>query len=79
MDTAALGRLVLDATVATSLWGAAASIWGGQRRDPRLMASGRRSLYATAGLLVVAVAWLEVALNRHDFSNAYVAEVTSTT
>lgn len=70
---------MIYAVLATSLWATVASLWGGKRHDPRLMASGRRSLYATTGLVAAAVVWLEVALNRHDFSIAYVAEVSSRT
>ncbi|HMC08407.1 MAG TPA: heme lyase CcmF/NrfE family subunit, partial [Actinomycetota bacterium] len=77
MDAGLVGRLLLYAAMATSVWGAVASLEGRLRRDRGLAASGRRSLYATTGLLVVAAAWLAAALLRHDFSLAYVAQVTS--
>ena len=77
MDAGLVGRLLLYAAVATSAWGALASVAARRRRDPRLAASGRRGLYATTGLLVAAAGWLVAALLRHDFSIAYVAQVTS--
>jgi len=77
MDAGLVGRILLYAAIATSGWGAIASVLGRRRQDPRLAASGRRGLYATTGLLVAAVAWLGVALLRHDFSILYVTQVTS--
>ncbi|GAC1363057.1 MAG: heme lyase CcmF/NrfE family subunit [Actinomycetota bacterium] len=79
MDTGLAGRLLIYAAVATSAWGVVASMWGRQRQDARLQASGRRSLYATTGLFVFAVALLMAAISRHDFSLAYVAQISSTT
>src|SRR5947208_7427610 len=63
--------------MATSVRGTVASVGGRRRRARGLAASGRRGLYATTGLLVVAAAWLVAALLRHDFTLAYVAAVTS--
>ena len=77
MDAGLVGRILLYAAIATSAWGAAASLLGRRRHDPRLTTSGRRGLYATTGLLVVAALWLALALMRHDFSILYVTQVTS--
>src|SRR5947209_6932157 len=77
MDAGLVGRILLYAAIATSVWGAAASLLGKHRADARLAVSGRRGLYATSGLLVAATLWLVAALLRHDFSILYVAQVTS--
>src|SRR2546421_2357172 len=77
MDAGLVGRILLYAAIATSVWGAAASLLGKHRGDARLAVSGRRGLYATAGLLVAATLWLVAALLRHDFSILYVSQVTS--
>ena len=79
MDAGLVGRLLLYAAVGTSLWGAVASIWGRHRNDPRLMATGRRSLYATSGIFLVAAGVLIAAIAHHNFSIAYVADVSSKT
>ena len=77
MDAGLVGRILLYAAIATSVWGAAASLLGKHRADARLAVSGRRGLYATTGLLIAATLWLVAALLRHDFSILYVAQVTS--
>jgi cytochrome c biogenesis factor len=77
MDAGLVGRILLYAAIATSAWGATASLLGRRRHDPRLATSGRRGLYATTGLLVAAAVWLALALMRHDFSILYVTQVTS--
>jgi cytochrome c-type biogenesis protein CcmF len=79
VDAGLLGRLLLYAAVATSLWGMVASEWGRRRQDPRLVLTGRRALYTTCALFVIAAAVLIAAIMRHDFSIAYVAEVSSRT
>src|SRR5256885_6394987 len=77
MDAGLVGRILLYAAIATSVWGSAASLLGKHRADARLAVSGRRGLYATTGLLVAATLWLVAALLRHDFSILYVSQVTS--
>ena len=52
MDAGLVGRLLLYAAMATSVWGTVASVGGKLRRDRGLAASGRRGLYATTGLLL---------------------------
>jgi cytochrome c-type biogenesis protein CcmF len=79
MDAGLVGRLLLYAAVGTSLWGAVASEWGRRRADPRLTATGRRALYATSAMFVTAAGILVVAIAHHNFSIAYVAEVSSST
>src|SRR2546423_7972580 len=77
MDAGLVGRILLYAAIATSVWGAAASLLGKQRADARLAVSGRRGLYATTGLLVAATLWLVAAPLRPDFSILYRAPGTS--
>ena len=64
MDAGLVGRILLYAAIATSVWAAAASLLGKHRADVRLAVSGRRGLYATTGLLVAATLWLAAALLR---------------
>src|SRR4030081_2674207 len=77
MDAGLVGRILLYAAIATSVWAAVASVLARRRHDPRLAVSGRRGLYATTGLLVAAAVWLAAALLRHDFPILYVTEVPS--
>src|SRR5215467_5335637 len=77
MDAGLVGRILLSTAIATSVWGAAASLLAKRRGDARMAVSGRRGLYATTALLVAATVWLAAALLRHDFSILYVAQVTS--
>ncbi|HWD08685.1 MAG TPA: heme lyase CcmF/NrfE family subunit [Actinomycetota bacterium] len=79
MDAGLLGRLLLYAAVATSLWGLAASELGRRREDPRLVLTGRRALYTTCAIFGVAAVVLVGAIMRHDFAIEYVAQVSSKT
>ncbi|HLI56395.1 MAG TPA: heme lyase CcmF/NrfE family subunit [Actinomycetota bacterium] len=79
MDAGLLGRLLLYAAVATSLWGLVASEVGRRRKDPRLVLTGRRALYVTCAIFVVAAVILVGAIMRHDFAIEYVAQVSSRT
>lgn len=72
-----LGQIALWLALLVASWGTVVGFLGGARRRPELMASARRAVYATLGLLTVASASLLVALLRHDFSIAYVASYTS--
>jgi cytochrome c-type biogenesis protein CcmF len=74
-----IGRALIALGLATALYGIAASIIGGRRRDPRWTASGRRAVYVLAVLLLAAFALLESAFLRSDFSVAVVARHSSTT
>jgi cytochrome c-type biogenesis protein CcmF len=72
-----LGQIALWLAWLVAFWGMATGILGGIRRRPELIESARRATYALLGLLSVAAASLLVALVRHDFNVAYVAEYTS--
>src|SRR6266481_2110778 len=54
MDAGLVGRILLYAAIATSAWGAAASLLGKHRADARLAVSGRRGLYASTAIAVQA-------------------------
>ena len=74
-----LGRACLILALAASVYGAGAAGLGVFRGDDRLVASARRSVYAVAGLVVVAFAIVEIAYLRDDFSFALVAGNSSST
>jgi cytochrome c-type biogenesis protein CcmF len=76
---ATFGRACLILGLAVALYGIAASLYGARARRPEWVASGRRSVYALAGLCVAAFAVLEVAFLRSDFSLTVVATHSSTT
>ena len=71
------GRLLLLAALAAAVWAALASALGTVRRDAKWAASGRRSLVASAGLVIASACLLLYALATRDFSLAYVASYTS--
>lgn len=72
-----LGSACLFAGLLTALYAAAASLWGARSGEWRWVASGRRAIFALAGLLAVAFAVLEAAYLRSDFSFALVAQNSS--
>ena len=74
-----LGRACLILALAVAVYGIGASIYGAARRRPQWVASGRRAVYAVAGLTLVAFGLLEAAFLRSDFSFALVADHSSTT
>ncbi len=76
---AIVGRALLILALATALYGIAASIYGALRGREDWVASGRRSVYAVAGLVTGAFGILELAFLRSDFSFATVATHSSTT
>ena len=49
-----LGQLTLWLALLLGVWGAVVGYLGGQRGDPALIQSARRTTYALAGLLTVA-------------------------
>ena len=59
--------------------GAASSVHGARRGDPRWIARGRRAAYALAAVLTVAFAVLELAFLRSDFAFDTVQQHSSTT
>jgi len=76
---AVLGRACLILALATAAYGIAASLYGARRGRREWVASGRRSVYAVAGLLTIAFAVLEAAFLRSDFSFVTVTAHSSTT
>src|SRR5215204_5718074 len=76
---ASAGFLCLAAALAISLYGIGASLYGARAGRREYVDSGRRAVYALAGLLVVAMLILQLAFVRSDFSFALVASHSSTT
>jgi len=73
------GRVALVLALAVSLYGIAAALHGARRGRRDWVDSGRRSIYCLAAILTVAMAILEVAFIRNDFSYNTVAHTSSTT
>jgi cytochrome c-type biogenesis protein CcmF len=73
------GKACLILAFVTCLYGAGASIYGGRARRRDWVASGRRSVYALFGTVLVAFAILEAAFLRSDFSFDLVYAHSSTT
>jgi len=76
---AALGRICLLLALAVCVYGIGASIYGARQSRAEFSISGRRAVYALAGILTVAMAVLEVAFLRNDFSFNTVANTSSRT
>jgi cytochrome c-type biogenesis protein CcmF len=76
---ALIGRALLILGLLTAVYGAGASIYGARAGKREWVESGRRSVYALAGLMVAAFALLEAAFLRSDFSFNVVAAHSSTT
>ena len=72
-----LGEIALWLAVLLAAWGSVIGFVGGKTGRPDLIASGRRSVYALALVLVVASISLLVALISHDFNVEYVWAYTS--
>jgi cytochrome c-type biogenesis protein CcmF len=75
----ALGRACLLLALAVCVYGIGASLYGVRTGRSQWSISGRRSVYALAGILTVAFAVLEVAFLRSDFAFNTVADTSSTT
>ena len=75
---AGIGSACLFAGLLTTLYAAAASIYGVRTGRRAFVVSGRRAIYCLAGLMVAATAVLQLAFLRSDFSYALVAEGSST-
>jgi cytochrome c-type biogenesis protein CcmF len=73
------GKACLILALAVSLYGIAASLYGARTGRREWVASGRRAVYALAGLSVLAFGILQAAFLRSDFSFAIVASHSSTT
>ncbi len=76
---AQLGGACLILALAVCAYGIGASIYGVRTGRPEWSESGRRSVYALAGILTVAFAVLELAFLRNDFSFNTVADTSSAT
>src|SRR5215213_11135959 len=76
---ASAGFLCLAAALAISAYGIGASLYGARAGRREFVDSGRRAVYALAGMLVVAMLILQLAFVRSDFSFALVASHSSTT
>jgi cytochrome c-type biogenesis protein CcmF len=76
---AILGRACLILALGIALYGIGASLYGARARRREWVDSGRRAVYALAGVLTVAFVVLEAAFLRSDFSFDVVASHSSTT
>ena len=76
---ALFGRALLILGLAVCVYGIGASVYGARSRRPEWVDSGRRAVYALAGLMVIAFVILEAAFLRSDFSFNVVAGHSSTT
>jgi cytochrome c-type biogenesis protein CcmF len=76
---AELGRACLVLALAVCAYGIGASLYGVRAGRSEWSESGRRSVYALAGILTVAFAVLELAFLRNDFSFNTVADTSSVT
>jgi cytochrome c-type biogenesis protein CcmF len=74
-----LGAALLVAALGLEAYGIAASLYGARRREDRFVVSGRRAVFAVAGVLTICFAILEAAFLRSDFSVDVVAAHSSTT
>ena len=72
-----VGELALWVALLMAAWAATTSFAGGALGREDLIASGRRGLYATTAMIVLAALGLWTALLTHDFSLKYVASNTS--
>ena len=76
---AVVGRALLIMALGATVYGIAASLIGARTGRREWVDSGRRAVYALAGLATLAFAILEVAFYRSDFSFNVVAAHSSTT
>ena len=76
---AGLGFACLLLALGVCAYGIVASLYGVRGGRPEFSESGRRSVYALAGVLTVAFVVLEVAFLRNDFAFNTVADTSSRT
>jgi cytochrome c-type biogenesis protein CcmF len=76
---AALGRICLLLALVVCVYGIGASLYGVRSGRAEFSESGRRSMYALAGILTVAFAVLEIAFLGNDFAFNTVADTSSRT
>jgi cytochrome c-type biogenesis protein CcmF len=72
-----VGSACLVVALLAALYAAGASLYGVRARRPEFVVSGRRAMYCIAGLMVAAVALVQSAFLRSDFSYAIVTEASS--
>ena len=75
---ALVGRALLILGLLVALYGIGASLYGANAGGEAWIESGRRSVYALAGLMTVAFVILEAAFLRSDFAFNVVAAHSST-
>src|SRR6516164_1820799 len=76
---AVLGRACLLIALAVCAYGIGASLYGVRRGREEFIESGRRAVYALAGVLTVAFVVLEIAFLGNDFAFNTVADTSSRT
>ncbi len=76
---ALVGRALLILGLLVCIYGILASLYGARTHQRPWVDSGRRAVYALAGVSVIAFAILEAAFLRNDFSYNVVAQASSTT
>jgi cytochrome c-type biogenesis protein CcmF len=76
---AILGRICLLLALAVCVYGIGASLYGVRSGRVEYSESGRRAVYALAGILTLAFAVLEIAFLRNDFVFNTVADTSSRT
>src|SRR5437764_8956309 len=76
---ALIGRALLIRGLAVAVYGILASVLGARQARNDFVDSGRRSVYALAGVMTIAWAIVEAAFWRSDFSFNVVAQHSSTT
>src|ERR1700722_20118902 len=76
---ASVGRALLILGLVVALYGLGASVYGALTGRRAWVDSGRRSMYAIAGLMTFAFGIIEVAFLRSDFSYTIVSSASSTT
>lgn len=74
---AEIGYVTLLLALAAAVYGVVAALIGARRRYPELVLSARHAVIAVTGLVTVAVAVLEYAFLKNDFTLEYVASNSS--
>src|SRR5271165_4070314 len=76
---ASLGYIALLLALVVCAYGIGASLYGVRSGRMEYADSGRRAMYALAGLLTVAILVLEIAFLKNDFTFNTVADTSSRT
>jgi cytochrome c-type biogenesis protein CcmF len=76
---ALLGHTLLLLALAITLYGIGASVYGARARRRDWVDSGRRAVYALAGVTMTAFVLVEIAFQRNDFAFNIVTQTSSTT